>query len=141
MQGDVIKGKKPEVIKENSNAMEIDTQPQAPDAKGKAPNISKDSAGSLALSPGAKNETAKGQPKEQYLPQKGVSATKGKSPKNPFNLADFIPGPSQDDSSVSKTHPRRCARIGMIKLRGLIVMILKNRVSTNNANFFSILLP
>ena len=102
LQGDVIKGEKPEVIKENSNAMEIDTQPQAPNAKGKAPNISKDSAGSLALSPGAENETAKGQPKEQYLSQKGVSAAKGESSENPLNLADFIPGPSQDDSSASK---------------------------------------
>ena len=81
--------------------MEIGAQPKAPNVKGKVPNISKDSADSLALSPGAKNETAKGQSKEQYLPQKGVSATKGKSSKNPFNLADFIPGPSQDDPSDS----------------------------------------
>ena len=100
LQGHVIKDKKPEVIKENSNAMEIGAQPKAPNAKGKAPNISKDSAGSLALSPGAKNETAKGQSKEQYLPQKGVSATKGKSSENPFNLADFAPEPSKEDSSA-----------------------------------------
>ena len=106
LQGHAIKDKKPEVIKENTNAMEIDTQPQAPDAKGTAPNISKDSAGSLAFSPGAKNETAKGQSEEQYLPQKGVSATKGKSPENQFNLADFIPGPSQDDSSSSNEFRR-----------------------------------
>ena len=90
--------------------MEIDAQPKAPNAKGKVPNISKDSADSLALSPGAKNETAKGQPKEQYLPQKGVSASKGKSSENQFNLADFIPGPSQDDSSASNVLRRGVRR-------------------------------
>ena len=60
LQGHVIKDKKPEVAKENSNAMEIDTQPKAPNAKGKVPNIPKDSAGSSASPPGAKNETAEG---------------------------------------------------------------------------------
>ena len=61
----------------------------------------KDSADSLALSPGGKNENAEGQSKEQYLPQKGVNSAKGKSPKNPFNLADFVPEPSKGDSSAS----------------------------------------
>ena len=90
--------------------MEIDTQPQAPNVKGTAPNSSKDPAGSLALSPGAKNETAKGQSKEQYLPEEGVSATRGKSPKNQLNLADFIPGPSQADSSPSNEFGRGARR-------------------------------
>ena len=52
----------------------------------------------IGLVPGSKNETAKGKSKEQYLPQEGASATKGESSENQFNLADFIPGPSQDDS-------------------------------------------
>ena len=101
LPGHAIKDKTLEVTKENSNAMEIDPQPKAPNAKGKVPNISKASADSLALSPGAKNGNAKGQAKEQYLPQKGVNTTKGKSSKNPFNLADFVPEPSKDDSPTS----------------------------------------
>ena len=90
--------------------MEIDTHPQAPDVEGTVPSIPKDSAGSLASSPGAKNETAKGQSKEQNPPQKGVSATKGKSSENLFNLADFIPEPSQDDSSSSNEFRRGARR-------------------------------
>ena len=100
LPGHAIQDKTPEVTKENSNAMDIDPQPEAPNVKGTVPNIPKASANSLALSPGVKNGNVKGQAKEQYLAQKGANTTKGKSPKNPFNLAGFVPEPSKGDSSA-----------------------------------------
>ena len=89
---------------------EVDKHPKAPDVRGTAPNAPKDSAGSLALSKGAKSGAAKGRSKEQYLSHKGVSATKGKSPTSQFSLADFAPGPSQDDSPSSNEFWRGARR-------------------------------
>ena len=92
------------------SAMEVDKHPKAPDVNGTAQNVTKDSAGLLALSQGAKSDAAKGRQKKQYLSHKGVSATKGESYKSQFSLADFVPGPPQDDSSSSNEFWRDARR-------------------------------
>ena len=102
LPGHVIQDKIPEVTKENSNAMENDPQSKAPNVKGAAPNISNTSANSAALSPGVKNGNAEGKAKEQVMSQKGMNTSKGRSSENPFNLADFVPEPSKEDSSAPK---------------------------------------
>ena len=102
--------KQPEVIKENASAMEIDKHPKAPGARGTAQGVTKDSAGFLAFSQGAKSDAVKGYSTGQYISYKGVSDTKGKSPETHFSLADFVPGPSQDESSSSNDFRRGARR-------------------------------
>ena len=67
-----IHDKPPEVTKEKSNSMEIDTPPNAPNVKGTGKSIPPAPTNSWMLSKDAKNENAKGKAKEQYISNKAL---------------------------------------------------------------------
>ena len=90
-----IQDKTPEITKGESNTMEIDIPSKAPNVKGTGKSIPQAPANSLMISQDAKNGNMKGKAKGQYISKKGRS---------PFNLADFVPEPSNESRRDAASH-------------------------------------